>query len=172
MRRHLLFAGLLSLLPARTRAQQAAPSIPPALFGYAAQLLARLIETTREQTIADGVQPVPTSVYRGLLGYFPDALLRRTRFASGRSGNIALPAMAFSYGDAAAMTLVDVVVFREATAAQSDLKLWAHELTHVLQYQRWGIDGFADRYVRDSKSVEREAYDNADRFVAWRAGGR
>jgi hypothetical protein len=36
-----------------------------------------------------------------------------------------------------------------------------------MQYQRWGVDGFADRYVRDSAGVEQEAIDNANRFAAW-----
>lgn len=169
MRRMLLLTGLLFALPFRGRAQNALPNIPSGLVGYATQLLARLIESTREQAIADGVQPVPTTIYRGLLGYFPDGLLRKARFASGRRDRIAVPSLAFSYGDAAAMTVGEVVLFRDAAKAQSDLKLWAHELTHVLQYQRWGIEGFAERYVRDSQGVEREAYENADRFAAWHA---
>jgi hypothetical protein len=165
VRRQFLLAGLLSLLPGRSRAQD---TVPPALRGVAAQLLARLIETARSQAIADGVQPVPVGVRRALLGYFPDGLLGKVRYAAGRSDDNALPSLAFGYGDTAAMTLGDVVVFKNPLKAQTDLKLWAHELTHVLQYQRWGTDGFAERYVRDSKAVEQEAYDNADRFEAWR----
>jgi hypothetical protein len=49
------------------------------------------------------------------------------------------------------------------------VKVWAHELTHVMQFERWGVDGFADQYVRDSATVEQEAIDNANRFVAWRS---
>ena len=108
------------------------------------------------------------AIYRGLLGYFPAALLQRVRYASGQAGGIALPAIAFTYGDVAAMALGEVIVFRDERVAQSDLKLWAHELTHVLQYQRWGTEGFASRYVADRTGVEREAYANAERFVAWR----
>jgi Domain of unknown function (DUF4157) len=70
-------------------------------------------------------------------------------------------------GDATAITLGDVVLCRNEQVAETDLKVWAHELTHVMQYQRWGIEGFADRYVRDSAAVEQEAIDNANRFVAW-----
>lgn len=108
-------------------------------------------------------------MYRALLGFFPDALLRRARYAVGQVDAIALPSLAFTYGDAFAITLGDVVLFRDADKARTDAKLWAHELTHVLQYQRWGIDGFAEHYVRDHSAVEREAYANADRFAAWRA---
>ena len=165
MRRHFLLASLMALPPKRARGQDA---VPPALIGAAAQLLAKLIEAERSQAIADGVQPMPSGVYRGLLGYFPDGLLRKARFAAGRAERIVLPSLAFAYGDAAAVTLGDVVLFRDKKKAQTDLKLWAHELTHILQYQRWGIAGFADHYVRDKNAVEQEAYDNADRFDAWR----
>ena len=171
MRRQLLFGGLLAMLPGRARAETTVTEIAPALMGYAAGILAGLIGTAREQAIADGVQPVPATVARGVHEYFPDGLLHRVRWAVGGAGRIALPSLAFTYGDAAAMTLGDVVLFRDARAAQQDLKLWAHELTHVLQYQRWGIDGFAERYVRDSRAIEKEAYDNADRFIAWQSRG-
>ena len=82
---------------------------------------------------------------------------------------LSLPGLAFQYGDAAAITLIDVVLFRSDADARHDLKLWAHELTHVEQYRRWGVDGFVARYVADSGAVEREAYANADRFEAWRS---
>lgn len=165
MRRQFLLASLLAMLPKRARSQDV---LQPALMVAASQVLTQLIETARAKAIADGVKPMPSGVYRGLLGYFPDGLLRNVRFAVGRADAIALPSLAFTYGDKTAMTLGDVVVFRDADAARTDLKLWAHELTHVLQYQRWGTAGFAERYVRDNRAVEKEAYDNADRFAAWR----
>ena len=62
------------------------------------------------------------------------------------------------------------MLFRDEHTAQTDLVLWAHELTHVMQYQRWGTDGFAARYVRDMNAVEKEARDNAARFKTWRQG--
>jgi hypothetical protein len=40
-----------------------------------------------------------------------------------------------------------------------DPKLWAHEITHVVQYARWGVDEFAVRYLRDYQAVEKEAWD-------------
>jgi hypothetical protein len=162
MRRFLLLAGLAWILPGRAQ-----PAIPPGLQEYAAGALAALIDGARQQAIADGVRPVPPAVYRSLLGYFPSALLQKCRFAVGNSHALSLPALAFSYGDATAITLGDVVLFKNERVAETDVKVWAHELTHVMQYQRWGIDGFADRYVHDSNAVEREAIDNANRFAAW-----
>jgi hypothetical protein len=111
---------------------------------------------------------MPAQIYRGLLGYFPSIMLLQVRYATGYAEGLSLPALAFTYGDATAMTLGDVILFRDEHAAQTDLKLWAHELTHVIQYQRWGMDGFASLYVQDSAAAEREAYANADRFAAWR----
>ncbi len=162
MRRFLLLAGLAWVLPVRAQ-----PAIAPALLDYAADALPALIHGARQQAIADGVWPVPPAVYRALLGYFPAALLRKCRFATNRARALTLPALAFAYGDATAITLGEVVLFKNERVAETDLKGWAHELTHVMQYQRWGIEGFAERYVRDSAAVEREAIDNANRFTAW-----
>jgi hypothetical protein len=163
-RRFIMLAVLARALPARAQ-----PVIPPGLLESAGTALGDLIDSARRQAIADGVRPLPPGVYRALLGYFPAALLQRARYAVGGKRRLSLPMLAFSYGDALAITLGDVILFKTARAAENDLKLWAHELTHVMQYQRWGIEGFAERYVRDSASVEREAIDNADRFAAWLA---
>jgi hypothetical protein len=157
-----MLAGLAWALPVRAQ-----PTIAPGLLDYAGTALARLIDGARQQAISDGVRPIPPGVYRSLLGYFPPALLQRVRFAVGRTRRLSLPMLAFSYGDAKAITLGDVILFKNEQMADSNLKLWAHELTHVMQYQRWGIEGFAERYVRDSGGVEREAIDNANRFTAW-----
>jgi hypothetical protein len=162
MRRSLLLGALAWAFPVRAQ-----PAIAPGLLGYASSVLARLIDDARQQAIADGVRPIPAAVYRSLLGYFPAALLQKCRFAAGGSRALTMPALAFSYGDATAITLGDVVLFKSERVAQDDLKVWAHELTHVMQYQRWGVDGFADRYVQDSASLEQEAIDNANRFVTW-----
>jgi hypothetical protein len=161
-RRFLVLAGLSWVLPARAQ-----PAIAPGLLDYAGSALGALIDDARRQAIADGVRPIPTGVYRALLGYFPAALLQKCRFAVGNARTLTLPALAFSYGDATAITLGDVVLFKNERVAETDLKVWAHELTHVMQYQRWGVEGFAERYVRDSGAVEREAIDNANRFAAW-----
>ncbi len=162
MRRVLMIAALAWALPAKAQ-----PVIPPGLLDYAGSALAGLIDSARQQAIADGVRPIPPTIYRGLLGYFPAALLQRCRFAVGSSRALTMPALAFSYGDATAITLGEVVLFKSERTAETDLKVWAHELTHVMQYQRWGVEGLADRYVHDTAVVEQEAIDNANRFAVW-----
>lgn len=135
--------------------------------GRAARGLAESIEAARERAIAEGVQPIPAAVYRGLLGYFPAALLQRARFASGRRA-VGVPALTGVFGHRAAVTLGDVILFRDERRVR-DLELWAHHLTHVMQVQRWGLAEFAAHYVTDSRTLEQEANDNAARFAAWQS---
>ena len=59
------------------------------------------------------------------------------------------------------------IVFKELNDALYNPTLWAHELTHVDQYQRCGIHDFAIRYLRNYDSVEREAYEAGTRYMAW-----
>jgi len=160
-----LLTALLCALPARAQF-----ALSPELLNSAAGMLAQWIESSRAQALQQGVRPMPLRVQCALAGYFPADILAGVRYSTGGmggTGGFALPWLAFQYGDAAALTLGDVIVFRDPRAAESDLKLWSHELTHVQQYQRWGTQGFAARYVRDSHDVEHEAYANADRFVLW-----
>lgn len=162
-RKHRIWPFLIAVLLFVVAQQAAAQD----LSGFAAALLSQWIQLSRQQVLSAGAEPIPPSVIKGLTGYFPPELLRSVRYRSGLDTEWSLPSLAFQYGDVVAVTLVDVVLFRREADAQHDLKLWAHELTHVMQYQRWGIDGFATRYVSDSGAVEGEAYANADRFVIW-----
>lgn len=162
MRRSFFFAPLAWALPAR--AQQ---EMSPSLLERGTTLLATLIQSARETAIANGVKPVPPQIHRALLGFFPDAVLRKVHYASGQADAIGIPGIAMSYGNIDAVTLGDVILFRDDRAARSNAKLWAHELTHAMQYERWGIEGFARRYLEEHDSVEREARDNADRYVTW-----
>ena len=72
------------------------------------------------------------------------------------------------YGERAAITLVDVVVFAEAFDATANAELWVHELWHVQQFAQWGVDDFSLRYARDYRRVEAEAEAAAARFLAAR----
>lgn len=162
MRRSFLLAPLAWALPTRAR-----PAIPPSLLEQGARLLASLIQSARESAIANGVKPVPPGIHRALLGFFPDAILRKVRYASGHADTITIPGLAMGYGHIEAVTLGDVILFRDDRAAHNDAKLWAHELTHVMQYERWGFDEFATRYLQDYDSIEQEARDNANRYVSW-----
>jgi hypothetical protein len=60
-----------------------------------------------------------------------------------------------------AMTLGDVILFRDVQGVADSL-LWAHELTHVMQYTQLGITAFATRYLEQGWELEAEAMARAD----------
>lgn len=130
----------------------------------ASEALAQWILASREDVVRGGVQPIPQAIRARLAGHFPDALLDRVRYRVGIGHDLALPSNAFR-ANAAAITLNDVIAFRESDDAAGDARLWAHELTHVQQYERWGVRGFARRYTLDHDGVEREADANAARII-------
>jgi hypothetical protein len=125
-----------------------------------ASALSAAIDAVRQRAIAQGVRPVPPGLYRALLGFYPSALLQKARYAIGNTGSL-------PYGDALAVTAGDVILFKNERLALADGRLWARELTHIVQYQRWGIEGFSRRWFQDGAAVEQEANDNAARFAAW-----
>lgn len=129
----------------------------------ASEALAQWIIASRSDVMRGGVSPIPAAIRARLAGHFPDALLDRVRYRVGIGNDLALPSNAFR-ANAAAITLDDVIAFR-ADAGATDAHLWAHELTHVQQYQRWGVRGFARRYTLDHDGVEREAEANAARIL-------
>lgn len=144
------------------RASAFARRAAPQLAGPA---LAASIRLSRAQARSAGVQPPPETVRRTLAAYFPTINLaavgwtltaRRLQLGSELTG---------WYATEGAVTLHDVVVFSDRRTA-ANLWLWAHELTHVEQYLRLGLDGFAARYAADWRSLEREATDNAFRITA------
>lgn len=163
VRRSLLLAPFAWAFSARAQT-----TVTPLLLAHAGRLLATLIQAGREAAIAAGVKPVPPRIHRALLGYFPDSVLRKVRYASGHAEAITIPGLVMTYGHFDAVTLGDVILFRDEDDAADDAKLWAHELTHVMQYERWGTDGFAKRYIEDRDAIEREARGNAERFLRWR----
>jgi len=129
----------------------------------AGEALAQWIIASRGDVLRGGVQPIPAAIRERLAGHFPAALLDRVRYRIGIGNDLALPSRAFR-ANAAAITLDEVIAFRTGDAT-ADVHLWAHELTHVQQYQRWGVRGFAQRYTLDHDGVEREAEANATRIL-------
>lgn len=133
----------------------------------AAPTLARWIEASRRQALAEGVKPIPPSVRRRLTGYYPAELLNRVHYRVGLAKAASLPVAAFEYGHTIAMTLDDVIVFRDPQRAEMDASLWAHELRHVMQFRSWGVARFAETYLADWESVETEARTAASEFDIW-----
>ena len=129
-----------------------------------APLLASWIESERDAMKAQGVQPIPAAIRTALEGYVPEAVLDRVRWREGAT-ELSLPQNMIRFGHASAVTLDDVIVFEEGSTVLEDPRFWAHEIKHVMQFEQWGVEGFATRYLSDYAAVEMEANDFRWQFM-------
>lgn len=172
MRRRLLLvaAGLAGAAPAA--AQDSIGEMlggllgadPAAVIDTLAPMLANAIQTSRDEARAGGVQPIPEPMKQRLGRLFPRDFLDRVGWRVG-DGREFLPTYAFRLNHSPAIALIDTIVFVSAEAADDEV-LWAHELTHIQQYEAWGLDEFARRYVVDFQAVEAEATWMEQRYAA------
>jgi Domain of unknown function (DUF4157) len=137
--RRQLIAGLAAsaILPRVAGAQAWSQQFGNVAIG----LLVQWITASRQQALAAGTEPVPPLIVQGMAGYFQPGLEQAVRWRSTGTTEFSLPGLAFQYGDAAAITLIDVVLFRSDSDGRHDLKLWAHEMTHVEQYRAGASTG-------------------------------
>jgi hypothetical protein len=105
------------------------------------------------EAISAGTHPIPEYIKKDLRCYIDERILQKVQYrvAHGNFFSVATPA--FNLRDQYAITLDDVIVFRTLDLVQ-DRELWVHELMHVYQYERWGVYGFAHRYLRSWSSNE------------------
>jgi hypothetical protein len=123
--------------------------------------LAETIRSTRDRVYPQGC-PIPGALRRQLAPFFPRTVLEKVRYATVWDPTAdLLPALFMGSSPKAAMTLDDVILFRDAHGVTDPL-LWAHELTHVLQYQQLGVAAFATRYLERGWELEAEAMKKAD----------
>ena len=115
-----------------------------ALLNPAGNALAFAIRTSRN-TAGGGARPIPADIRGQLSPYFPPQILDLVRYNTNKA-SLSLPAIINLVNDGNTVTLDDLVVFTDSNAA-SDPVLWAHELTHVMQYQNMGVEGFANIYT-------------------------
>lgn len=132
-------------------------------LNMAAARLEAWLQQSRQAALRAGTEPIPLMIRAQLAPFYDDALLEEVRFRVGITDEMDAATVMLQNPDVKAVTLVDVVVFRNADAAAEDAALWAHELWHVQQYREWGTDGFAQRYTRNFQSVEGPAYEMGER---------
>lgn len=123
-----------------------------------AAMLSEWIVASRDTALASGTQVIPEAVREALAGFVPDAILDKVRWQQVPESAVTLQTL-FYLGHTPAITLDYVIVFESGSDAAADPKLWAHELLHVIQYERWGVAGFAQRYVDNYSAVEQEAWE-------------
>jgi hypothetical protein len=122
-----------------------------------ASLVSDWIWASRNDAVSAGVSPIPFHIYQRLRNYYSDDLLQRVYYRVGRGNELSLPNLAFGLYHRDAIALYDVIVFRRGYDAENDDELWAHEVAHIDQYMRWGLQKFSIRYLRSWNSVEAEA---------------
>jgi Domain of unknown function (DUF4157) len=129
-------------------------------------VLERWIIASRDEALRDGTASPPAAIKKMLLGFFPETLLDRIRYRVGWGSRATLQGYVFGVADTKGITLVDVIVFRDAETAADPL-IWAHEIAHVQQYDRWGLREFCERYLRSFGEVEGEAWRVHGRYRSW-----
>ena len=136
---------------------------------YAANILTETFASALQRSrdnLRPASKPIPEEVKKGLIPFYSPEMLENVRYVIGDTSPSGVAGFAIRNGNAAAVTLIDTVVFKDESYVGS-LALWAHELHHVQQYSEWGVSGFAARYAYGWRDVEAEAGERAKKFVAW-----
>lgn len=136
---------------------------------YGASIIAQTLESAmkRSRNLArTDAQPMPDEIREALAPYYSQTLLDDVRYKVGDTSPDGLAGFAIRNGNAAAVTLIDTIIFKDEKYVRN-LALWAHEMHHVQQYAEWGVSGFASRYAFGWEAVESEARARADDFVNW-----
>jgi hypothetical protein len=120
---------------------------------------------SRNSAIANA-SPIQPGIRSLLSGYIDDAVLNRALYKIGDNGVANLAQLVQRIGDAAAVTLNDVIVFHRPEDAANP-GIWAHELKHVEQYWGKGVLQFANEYVTNSRTIEDPAYAVEANYWAW-----
>lgn len=129
--------------------------------------------SSRNAAIHDAT-PIPDNIRKALSGYIDKETMDRARFKIGDDNLLSLANLSISFGDKiygkqiAAVTMIDVIIFRNKKDAYNNPSLWAHELTHVKQCHDWGVHDFAMRYARDAGAVEKQAYAIGFGYENWK----
>ncbi len=131
----------------------------------AGQALRNWVLQSRERALSGEVRPIPLHIRAQLEGYFDLRVLDSVRYRVGDDIPRNLTHALLQNPDVQAVTLVDLIVFQNAADADANVALWAHELTHVQQYQSLGVDEFTARYARDYTALESPAYQMQSRVA-------
>jgi hypothetical protein len=132
--------------------------VPEDIYQIATPALALWLTQARDEAATAGTQPIPAHIREQLLPWYDPGVLDSARYKISDNGQFSAATAMLQNPDVGAVTLIDIILFRDPQAAETDVALWAHELKHVQQYQEWGVHGFAQRYTHDFNAVEAPAY--------------
>lgn len=128
-------------------------------------VLAQAIRHAEAQASRAGARPIPAPMLDILAPHFDADLLKSVRWTIG-TGRVDLGTfLTEQYMDEGAVALNRQVVFSSERLTKN-VWIWAHELAHVEQYRRKGVNGFSAAYIADWQAIEREATDRANKVTA------
>jgi hypothetical protein len=136
---------------------------------YGSNIIASALETALKRSrdaVRTESKPVPEEVIKALTPFYKRETFEGVRYAVGDISPSGLAGFAIRNGNAAAVTLIDTIVFKDEDYVKN-LALWSHEMHHIEQYKEWGASGFASRYAFGWTQVEEAAEAKAREFVAW-----
>lgn len=126
--------------------------------------LAAAIRHARGQ-IRPSANPMPPQVQQALAPYFPPNILNKVRWSKRNDVKWALDTVVMKISEPSGITLDDTIIFNDDIDPNSTdistLELWAHEITHVLQYENMGVESFAFVYGYNPGQLEGQATSNA-----------
>ncbi|MBD9587862.1 DUF4157 domain-containing protein [Pseudomonas sp. PDM03] len=132
--------------------------VPDGVYQIAAPALALWLTQAHAEVVNTSIQPIPPHIREQLLRWYDPGVLDAAGYKVSDNGQFSAATAMLQNPDVGAVTLIDIILFRDAQTAEQDVALWAHELKHVQQFQEWGVDGFAQRYTQDFNAVEAPAY--------------
>jgi hypothetical protein len=133
--------------------------------GVPSGVLASAIRLSASEAIREGAQPIPRALHERLAPHYGRDVLATIRWTT-RGQRLELGSLLTAWVlEEGAVTLDRVIVFDNEELAEN-LWLWAHELAHVEQYRRLGVEGFAAAYLADWAAMEAEAVARGNAVVA------
>ena len=132
--------------------------VPDDIYKIATPALALWLTQARTEASSAGTQAIPPHIREQLLRWYEPVVLDAARYKVSDNGQFSAATAMLQNPDVGAVTLIDIILFRDAETAEQDIVLWAHELKHVQQFQEWGVEGFAQRYTQDFNAVEAPAH--------------
>ena len=134
------------------------------VVGVIGMPLAIIIADGRNSALKNGTNKIPPHVKEDLMPYFDEQILDSVRYSSGKSFFNGLAQGIALNTRANAITLINVIVFKDKNDAIDNSRLWAHEMFHVRQYRELGLSKFAATYTLSPTvdgAIEKPAYDFA-----------
>lgn len=150
---------------ARTTAETTGEGVTQVKRRGASVALERAIRHSRANARRLGVRPIPAHVRKVLTPYFPADTLNQVHWTlAKRQLDLGTLVAAWYRREGGAVTLGETIVYSDPATSSNEL-LWAHELTHVMQYEELGIRGFARLYVANYQLIEQQAWANTRRIA-------